>query len=67
MKTKAQKRIELMREALSEKRIETVSPADQDLVDELCEIIGSLHRSLENSYRPKTSYEIEEWVSVQCL
>jgi hypothetical protein len=30
MKTKAQKRIELMREALSEKRIETVSPADQD-------------------------------------
>ncbi len=65
MKEKENRRVKLMNEALSEGGITLFFAADQNLVNELCEIIGAFHRRLSSHTNPShgfTDQEIEEMI-----
>ena len=61
-KTKGALRVELLDGALSESGLCPFHAGDAPLVNELCEIIGILHRRLESTYGPMTAEEIREVV-----
>jgi len=56
-KTKAERRVELLRESLGEQGPLPLYSIDAPLVKSLCDIIGSLHRMLEA--KGMTAEEIE--------